>query len=245
MNREDDRREAARSDKNVQDQGRDRHVRERVHTAVTSMSRSSSHEQSSGTGIDRKMDRIASEQEVHTRDGKDGETVRSTIERHRQEMRLSSIAGAIASRNQASKNLGSPEAPGFKGRLSKLQKATADDPTGAGRGNGARRAVTIDPNRDGQAKARTAANHGHRVRVAPRTDPAAIFVQPPRKSHDFHTRAEGPIKLLPPNTSQIRIGGTVGAAAPQRFGELITPPERNRLLERNQPVKPRENALAR
>ena len=245
MNREDDRRDAARTDKNAEEQGRDRHVRERVHTAVTSMSRGSSREESSGSGIDRKMDRIASEQAIHTRDGNDGEIVRGTLERHRQEMRLASIAGAIANRQKATKQLGSAKTPGFQNRVKKLERATAEDPTGAGRSARTRRATRIDPDRNETSKVRTAANRGDRVRVAPRAQRGGPYATPPQKTHNFYTRPEGPIQLRPPDPSRIRIGGTVGAAAPERKGDLFTISERNRILGREQPAQTRANSPAR
>ena len=238
MDRDQDRTDAAKSPgrdaakpagREVADQGRDRHVRERVHQSVTQMSRSAKHEESSGTGIDRKMDRIASEQQIHTRDGGSGEQVRGVIERHRQEMKLAAISGARARRTTAAKAVGNPASAGGQRRLANLQKETEKDPGAQGARSRDRSAIRIDPAVDPASKARKAADDGRQIKVTQHR--GAVQVRRPAPTQPRRTKDRGLITLQPPNRSKMQFGGNRDAVNPVRTSEHLSPQQWERARE--------------
>ena len=93
-------RHSDRTDHNRADQppapGRDGNIREQVHQRTTSMRRSAARGAASGQSIDAELDRIVSQQAMHTteRTGDRADArLRDGIESYRREMQLAAIAG--------------------------------------------------------------------------------------------------------------------------------------------------------
>ena len=191
MDRHQDRQDAAKkNEKATPEQGRTRNIREQVHTRNQQLRSTASRSASSGQSIDATFDRITSEQEIHTKDrpGRQGErTVRHELESYRREVQLAAIAGARRTRGQGAAKTAA--------RAGKTQEA----------GRIARRTdreygqARATPTRPSTRYNRTNAHGGARGRAAggPRGNVAGLAFAPP----DF---------------SQMRRGGNVGAIAARR-----------------------------
>ena len=203
--REDDRRTRSAQDKDraessVAEQSRGTHVREQVYGHASRL-RQNAQPGDAGHGIDGKLDRIASEQAMHTPGGRNLEVdqqVRQDLERHRREMQLAAIAGQLAKKRKRG-----PQAP-------------EQQQVRAGRGRD-----TVEPGAEAFAKSR------RQERAAARAESGR---EPGRRGERGAQRQQKQAKVQEngfarPGTPVI---GGGGAAAPVRPGEVRTVQELTR-----------------
>ena len=219
MDREEDRRERANETPGASSQTRNRNVREQIHAATARM-RSGADRSGAGHGIDQHMDRITSEQAIHTKErpgeGADA-TARDTIEEHRREMQLAAIAGANQRRRDGHTDAAQADTPAQARKIEKqADRDYKKDPQGlSGPKKTPRIQINADKLRAGTEKAREIG--GTLVRALTASPKSGT------KSRGGYTATNGALfQLARPNGGNMHYGGNRDAIAPQRPSPVLT-----------------------
>ena len=208
------------------DVNRNRRIRQAVHQRTAALKRSARSEDSSAHGIDRGMDRIVSEQALHTSPGRgkqpEDHGARNEIERHRTEIRLATIAGERAKREEGHQKAARESQPDW--RIKKHKKVERDfQKSGAGPAKKPKRKVTVDLGESRKTLGKAVAHAtktGAEIKVVrdrgrrrqpPRSFPGGI--SPDRRARLGFAR---------PDMNQIRYGGNAGAVNAYRKSEPLT-----------------------